>query len=229
MRQTHWTVAESSALPPETKDAMLREAKMGTWYDGWEPYCMTCDTMRRMDKQEYGFRCSCCGNMIAWDLTRLAESPLNRKQEVKREYTATERSIQQHQHQQVRRSIMVAAPGYGIGREIASMLHNLGHDPIVLFPSRDEAENFSVHQIRPLGIDLNHGYMDAIRKRIPAGLFEGMEELDIPTPTDTSWHRSLDDKDHSRMDTYPGPTGHPSRHRRQRKLKKRSRQINRRK
>jgi len=79
MRETPWTVAESSALPPETKDAMLRQAKMGTWYDGWEPYCLTCDTMRRMDRKAYGFRCGSCGNMIAWDLTRLAESPLNRR------------------------------------------------------------------------------------------------------------------------------------------------------
>jgi hypothetical protein len=239
MRTIPWTVTESSALPPATKDAMLREAKMGTWYDGWEPYCMTCDTMRRMDKEAFGFHCRCCGNMIAWDLTRLAESPLNRKQEVKREYTATERSIQQHQQEQVRRSIMVAAPGHGMGLEIASMLQHLVHDPIILFPTRDETENFSVHEIRPLGlgqvmptpleharrlvgIDLNQSYMQSCLQRFHT-------DEDMPAPADTSWHRSLDDKDYSRMEHYPGPTGHPARHRRQRKMRKRSRQNNRRK
>lgn len=73
------TVAEMSALPEETKLAMLKDAKSGTWYDGWQPYCMTCPTVMRMDTKEYGFRCSCCGNMIGWDCKRLVESPLNRR------------------------------------------------------------------------------------------------------------------------------------------------------
>lgn len=74
-----WTVAESSALSDEQKLALLKEAKGGTWYDGWRPYCMMCSTMNRMLQHDYGFSCSCCGNMIAWDCTRLAESPFNRK------------------------------------------------------------------------------------------------------------------------------------------------------
>ena len=79
MRTTPWTVAESSALSDDVKLAMLKEAKGGTWYDDWQPYCGVCSTMQRMTKHNYGFECQCCKNMIGWDLTRLVESPLNSK------------------------------------------------------------------------------------------------------------------------------------------------------
>ncbi len=71
------SVKEMSELSEEDKLALLKEAKPGTWYDNWHPYCGTCDTMKRMIKESYGFRCSCCRNMIGWDLFRLKESPLN--------------------------------------------------------------------------------------------------------------------------------------------------------
>jgi hypothetical protein len=200
LRETPWTVAESSALPPETKDAMLRKAKPGTWYDGWQPYCGTCDSMGRMHQEAYGFRCGRCGNMIAWDMTRLVESPLNRRSE--------------------------AVSG------------NYGHSPLV----------GALHAIQPLfktprnmpaglgcmpGVGLLTEYLtDEIKSRHGDLIFqipEWRESADL----DASWHRSLDDKDptcanYSRMETCPGPTGHPDHHRRQRKMKKASRQTNRR-
>ena len=72
-----WTVAESSALPEDEKLRMLKVAKRSPWYDDWHPYCLLCTgTMARMSKRAYGFKCEHCGNMIAWDLTRLAESPV---------------------------------------------------------------------------------------------------------------------------------------------------------
>ncbi|EKD22601.1 MAG: hypothetical protein ACD_84C00039G0008 [uncultured bacterium] len=83
------TVAESSALVPDVKLAMLQNAKPGTWYDDWKPYCGTCSTMQRMVKHEYGFRCAGCGNMIGWDLTRLVESPLNDKKHIVKSATST--------------------------------------------------------------------------------------------------------------------------------------------
>ena len=72
------TIAESEALPDETKVAMLRQAKPGTWYEGWKPYCCMCNSMARMQQHDYGFRCGNCNNLIGWDLTRLVESPLNK-------------------------------------------------------------------------------------------------------------------------------------------------------
>lgn len=57
---------------------MLKEAKGGTWYDGWKPYCLRCRGLIRMDSKEYGFRCSRCTNQIGFDLIRLLESPLNK-------------------------------------------------------------------------------------------------------------------------------------------------------
>ncbi len=71
------TREQSAALPEATKLAMLKEAKGGTWYDDWRPYCMTCSTTVRMAQHDYGFRCQGCGNLIGWDCQRLAESPLN--------------------------------------------------------------------------------------------------------------------------------------------------------
>lgn len=64
-------------LPEHIKHARLESAKGGTWYDGWKPFCMTCSTNERMTLQPYGFKCSSCGNMIGWNLTRLKESQLN--------------------------------------------------------------------------------------------------------------------------------------------------------
>ena len=75
----YMTAKESSELSPETKIEILKGSKPGTWYDGWQPYCMMCSTMARMDKKDYGFKCSFCENMIGFDLYRLAESPLNRR------------------------------------------------------------------------------------------------------------------------------------------------------
>jgi hypothetical protein len=72
------TVAQMEALSSNEKLVMLKEAKSGTWYDGWKPYCMMCSTMQRMAEKNYGFECTKCKNMIGFDLTRLAESPLNK-------------------------------------------------------------------------------------------------------------------------------------------------------
>lgn len=55
----------------------LKEAKGGTWYDGWRPYCMMCNRSDRMVSEPYGFKCPQCGNMIGFNLKRLKESPLN--------------------------------------------------------------------------------------------------------------------------------------------------------
>lgn len=71
------TVQENINLSDEEKLRRLKEAKGGTWYDGWKPYCCMCSTSIRMDSQPYGFRCRMCGNMIGFNLTRLQESPLN--------------------------------------------------------------------------------------------------------------------------------------------------------
>jgi len=70
--------AESAAIPKDIKEQMLKNAKPGTWYDDWKPYCMMCETFKRMEQHDYGFKCTCCGNMIGWDLTRLTDSPLNK-------------------------------------------------------------------------------------------------------------------------------------------------------
>lgn len=69
---------ESAGLAEDMKLALLKTAKLGTWYDDWRPYCMMCSTMSRMTKHPYGFRCKSCGNMIGWNLMRLSDSPLNR-------------------------------------------------------------------------------------------------------------------------------------------------------
>lgn len=80
------SVAQMQALPEHEKLRLLKEAKGGTWYDGWRPYCIKCNTLGRMTQMEYGFKCEGkddwfrrpgCGNMIGWDLKRLKESPLN--------------------------------------------------------------------------------------------------------------------------------------------------------
>ncbi len=71
------TSVVSAVIPEHIKLEILKEAKMGSWYDDWKPYCGTCSTMSRMIQHNYGFKCSCCGNMIGWDLNRLHDSPLN--------------------------------------------------------------------------------------------------------------------------------------------------------
>jgi hypothetical protein len=73
--------SESAALPEDVKLATLKEAKGGSWYDNWKPYCVreACPSgLQRMEKHPYGFECKTCGNKIGWDLTRLDDSPLNR-------------------------------------------------------------------------------------------------------------------------------------------------------
>ena len=81
------TINEMETLTEEQKLEMLKEAKGGTWYDGWQPYCLCCSTSGRMTRMPYGFKCEGsgdwfgrkgCGNMIGFDLTRLVESPLNK-------------------------------------------------------------------------------------------------------------------------------------------------------
>ena len=72
------TVAENEAITDEEKLERLKKAKLGCWYDEWQPYCLMCATMARMTKMPYGFQCGTCQNMIGWNLTRLAESPLNK-------------------------------------------------------------------------------------------------------------------------------------------------------
>jgi len=72
------TIAEYEAISEEERLKILKEAKGGTWYDGWQPYCTTCSTIMRMKSENYGFSCDHCGNMIGYDLCRVVESPLNR-------------------------------------------------------------------------------------------------------------------------------------------------------
>ena len=67
-------------LSEEEKLSLLKEAKGGTWYDGWRPYCCVphCNSrLNRMLQESYGFKCQSCGNLIGWNLERLKESPLN--------------------------------------------------------------------------------------------------------------------------------------------------------
>ncbi len=71
------TIAENEALSKDEKINQLKEAKGGTWYDNWKPFCLTCSAIIRMNEKSYGFQCQNCKNMIGFDLTRLKESPLN--------------------------------------------------------------------------------------------------------------------------------------------------------
>lgn len=73
------TIKDNIQLTKEERLQTLKLAKGGTWYDNWKPYCLTCSTMNRMEQKEFGFKCNTCGNLIGWDLTRLLESPLNKK------------------------------------------------------------------------------------------------------------------------------------------------------
>jgi len=78
------TIADNEVLTEAAKMATLKNAKLGAWYDGWRPYCFAeissgqyaCSNPR-MRQTSYGFHCPECGNMIGWNLVRLAESPLN--------------------------------------------------------------------------------------------------------------------------------------------------------
>ena len=73
------TVQENINLSDEEKLKRLKEAKGGTWYDSQKPYCCTCSYNGRMISTDYGFKCPSCRNMIGFNLTRLKESPLNKK------------------------------------------------------------------------------------------------------------------------------------------------------
>lgn len=57
------TIQDNVTLSEEEKLRRVKEAKGGTWYEDWKPYCMTC---------------SYNGHMIGFNLTRLQESPLNK-------------------------------------------------------------------------------------------------------------------------------------------------------
>lgn len=72
------TIQDNVTLSEEEKLRRVKEAKGETWYEDWKPYCMMCSYNGRMEKQNYGFRCPSCGNMIGFNLTRLQESPLNK-------------------------------------------------------------------------------------------------------------------------------------------------------
>jgi tRNA(Ile2) C34 agmatinyltransferase TiaS len=72
------TVAFNESLTEQERLRILKEAKGGSWYDGWKPYCMVCNYTGRMDSRNYGFRCPKCENMIGFNLERLKESPLNK-------------------------------------------------------------------------------------------------------------------------------------------------------
>lgn len=79
MLQQMETVAENESLSEAEKLERLKLAKGGSWYDGWKPYCMPCPGLHRMSPKPYGFECQRCGNMIGFNLTRLRESPLNKR------------------------------------------------------------------------------------------------------------------------------------------------------
>jgi hypothetical protein len=53
-------------LPPEAKDP------------NWRPYCLMCDTMLRMTKESYGYKCQMCRNEINHDLTHHHPEPQRR-------------------------------------------------------------------------------------------------------------------------------------------------------
>lgn len=72
------TIQDNLDLSDDEKIRRLKEAKFGTWYDGWKPYCMMCSYNDRMVPMSYGFKCPSCGNIIGFNLTRLQESPLNK-------------------------------------------------------------------------------------------------------------------------------------------------------
>ena len=72
------SVLDNTSLSKEEQARRLKKAKMGTWYNGWRPYCVHCSFNGRMTPKEYGFECPSCGNMIGFNLNRLKESPLNK-------------------------------------------------------------------------------------------------------------------------------------------------------
>lgn len=73
------TIKENENLSEEEKLNRLKKAKIGEVYDGWTPYCIMCNRSPRMISMSYGFVCPDCGYMIGFNLTRLQESPLNKK------------------------------------------------------------------------------------------------------------------------------------------------------
>lgn len=186
--------------------------------------------MPRMTPEPYGFRCPECGNMIAWDLTRIAESPLNRKAEGK---PLHHMSGNADQEQRILRGIeryrdrhhptcLITDIGHSHLAEVIrdagfpvltldDDLRHMGFDPITVSPTCDHFAGFS-----------DRSYMKPQRS-------ETFIVRDAPEPIEH--HRAPDENDkHSRMQyRNVGDDGRPTHHRRQRKMKKRSRQINRRK
>ena len=71
------TIEENETLGPQERLEILMDAKGGTWYNGWKPFCLNCSCSQRMEQTSFGFKCPKCKNLIGWDLTRLQESPLN--------------------------------------------------------------------------------------------------------------------------------------------------------
>ena len=49
------TLKQNIDLPEKEKLRRLKEAKGGTWYDGWRPCCMMCNRSDRMVSEPYGF------------------------------------------------------------------------------------------------------------------------------------------------------------------------------
>ena len=66
------TEAEATALTVKQRREVLFAASGKN--TGWAPYCLVCDSANRMEKREYGFQCTGCGNKIGWNLLRLKQS-----------------------------------------------------------------------------------------------------------------------------------------------------------
>lgn len=74
-----------SSLSREEANEMVKNAKLAmhcTWskeFDDYKysPYCGICSSNERMERKEYGFKCSNCSNMLGWNMERLVESPFN--------------------------------------------------------------------------------------------------------------------------------------------------------
>jgi hypothetical protein len=45
-------------------------------YEGWNPYCLVCDTMLRMMPIDGGWKCDMCRNEIGLDLQHKSGSPV---------------------------------------------------------------------------------------------------------------------------------------------------------
>lgn len=73
------TKAYNEGLTAEQVLSILKEAKGGSWYDGWVPYCIMRNpdgsyakcSSPRMHKMPWGFKCPDCGNEIGFNLKRI--------------------------------------------------------------------------------------------------------------------------------------------------------------